>query len=373
MPPRVDVAILGAGNGGLAAAADLGLRGFTCALTNRSADRLEPLRQRGGVESSGATGDVFVPIARITPDLPAAVEDADIIMLTVPASGQEFYSRALAPLVRPRQLIVLNASNTGSALHVARLLAEGGAPPVTIVELNSLTYICRLASPTRINISGRARTARAAVLPATERESGFAGFRRLYPQADLVESVLATSLTNFNAVLHPPGMLLNAGWIEHTAGDFLYYYEGTTPAVARAIEAVDGDRLRVAAAYGIATGSFLDFFHAAGYTSERAWAAGSVFEAMKDSVPNRYIKAQPNLEGRYITEDIAFGLVPLRVFAAAAGVATPTVEAFIHLASVATGVDYDESGLTAARLGLEGADRSEVLNLVERGPWGIGR
>ncbi|HXF82860.1 MAG TPA: NAD/NADP octopine/nopaline dehydrogenase family protein, partial [bacterium] len=320
-----------------------------------------------------AAGDAFVPVACITPHLAEAVEGAEVIMLTVPASGQEFYARALAPLLRPEQVIVLNASNTGSALHVARLLAESGAPPVPIVELNSLTYICRMTSPTRINISGRARTTRAAVLPAVQREQAFARFHRLYPQAQAVDSVLVTSLTNLNAVLHPPGMLLNAGWIEHTAGDFFYYYEGTTPAVARAIEAVDRDRLAVAGAYGVAVDRFLDYFYAAGYTSQRAWAAGSVLEAMKDSVPNRYIKAQPNLEGRYIKEDVAFGLVPLRAFAMAAGVATPTVDALIHLASVATGVDYAQVGLTAARLGLEGAGRDDVLRLVERGPWVVRR
>ncbi|MDQ7842177.1 MAG: NAD/NADP octopine/nopaline dehydrogenase family protein [Armatimonadota bacterium] len=366
---HVDVAVLGAGNGGVAAAADLGLRGFTCALTNRSPERLEPFRQRGGVEATGATGDAFVPVARITADLAEAVEGAKVVMLTVPASGQEYYARALAPLLHPEQLIVLNASNTGSALHVARLLAEGGAPAVPIVELNSLTYICRMASPTRVNITGRARTTRAAVLPATRREEALARFGRLYPQAQPVDSVLVTSLTNLNAVLHPPGMLLNAGWIEHTAGDFFYYYEGITPAVARAIEAVDRDRLAVAEGYGVAVGTFLDYFYAAGYTSHRAWAARSVFEAMKDSVPNRYIKAQPNLEGRYIKEDVAFGLVPLQAFAAAAGVSTPTVDALIHLASVATGVDYAQVGLTAGRLGLEGAGRADVLRLVEHGPW----
>lgn len=371
MAGRVDVAILGAGNGGIAAAADLGLRGFTCALCNRSPERLEPFIQLGGVETTGATGDAFVPAARITPDLGEAVAGADIAMLTVPASGQEFYARALAPIVKPEQLIVLNASNTGAALHVARLLAEGGAPPVTIVELNSLTYICRMVSPTKINISGRAKTTRAAVLPTAAREDAFARFRRLYPQAELMENVLVTSLTNLNAVLHPPGMLMNAGWIEHTAGNFYYYYEGTTPAVARAIEAVDRERMSIVAAYGIAAPSFLDFFHKAGYTSERAWAAGSIFEAMKDSIPNRYIKAQSNLEGRYIKEDVAFGLVPMRAFAEPAEVATPTIDAFIHLASIATGVDYMETGLTARRLGLEGATRADVDRLVQTGPWGV--
>jgi opine dehydrogenase len=366
---RIDVAVLGAGNGGVAVAADLGARGFRVALANRSRERLEPFLRLGAVEMTGALGEATVPVARITTDVAEAVAGADVVMLTVPAPGQAYYAEELARCLAPDQLVVLNASNTGSALHVARILAELGAPPVAVVELNSLTYICRMASPTRVNITGPARTVRMGVLPAARAEESAARFRRYYPQAEPVPSVLVTSLTNLNAVLHPPGMLLNAGWIEHTAGQFFYYYEGTTPAVARAIEAVDRERRAVAAAYGFETPTFLDFFFRAGYTSRRAWEAGSVLEALRDSVPNRYIKAPPNLEGRYIQEDVGFGLVPLRALAQAVGVPVPTVEALIHLASVATGVDYLEHGLNARRMGIAGATRADVEHLARTGPW----
>ncbi|MDR7549598.1 MAG: NAD/NADP octopine/nopaline dehydrogenase family protein [Armatimonadota bacterium] len=366
---KVHVAVLGAGNGGVAAAADLGVRGFRVALCNRSRERLEPFLRLGAVEMTGALGDATVPVARITTDVAEAVEGADVVMLTVPAPGQAYYAEALARSLTSDQLVVLNASNTGSALHVARTLAARGAPPVTIVELNSLTYICRMASPTKVNITGPARTVRAGVLPSRHRADALRRFGRYYPQVEPVQTVLASSLANLNAVLHPPGMLLNAGGIEHTAGQFFYYYEGTTPAVARAIDAVDRERRAVAAAYGIQTPTFLDFFYRAGYTSRRAWEAGSVFEALRDSVPNRYIKAPPNLEGRYIQEDIGFGLVPLQAFARAAQVAVPTVDAFVHLASTATGVNYVQAGLNAERLGIAGATREAVEHLAETGPW----
>jgi len=366
---RIDVAVLGAGNGGVAAAADLGVRGFRVALANRSRERLEPFIRLGAVEMTGALGEATVPVARITTDVAEAVAGAEVVMLTVPAPGQAYYAQALASCLTPDQIVVLNASNTGSAMHVAQILAAHGAPPVAVVEFNSLTYICRMASPTRANIGGPARSVRMGVLPVMRAEEAAARVRRFYPQAELVPSVLATSLTNLNAVLHPPGMLMNAGWIEHTAGEFFYYYEGTTPAVARAIEAVDRQRRAVASAYGVETPTFLDSFFRAGYTSRRAWEAGSVLEALRDSAPNRYIKAPPNLEGRYIQEDVGFGLVPLRALAQAAGVDIPTVDAFIHLASVATGVDHLEHGLNARRMGIAGATRADVEHMARTGPW----
>jgi opine dehydrogenase len=372
---RIDVAVLGAGNGGVAAAADLGARGFRVALANRSRERLEPFLRLGGVEMAGALGTATVPLARMGTDVAEVVADADVIMLTVPAPGQAYYAPILARCVRSDQLIVLNGSNTGSALYLARCLADHGAPPLPIVELNSLTYICRMSSPTCVNITGPARMVRMAVLPVQRADDSAARFRRLYPQAELASSVLATSLMNLNAVLHPPGMLMNAGWIEHTAGQFFYYYEGTTPAVARAIAAVDAERRAVAQAYGIETPTFLEFFYRAGYTSRRAWEAGSLFEALRDSVPNRYIKAPPNLEGRYIEEDIGFGLVPLEALAHAAGVQVPTVSALIHLAGIATGVDHRRAGLSAEKMGIAGRDREAVVRLAQNGPpgwWGGG-
>jgi opine dehydrogenase len=369
MADRIDVAVLGAGNGGVAAAADLGLRGFQVSLCTRNAMRLLPFQRLGGVETTGALGEATVPVARITTDVAEAVRGAEVIMVTVPAPGHAYYAEALARCLTPDQVVVLNASNTGSALHVARILAQRGAPRVPIVEFNTLTYICRMASPTRVNITGPAQTISAAVLPADAGASAHPRVQRYYPQIQPASSVLVTSLTNFNAVLHPAGMIMNTGWIEHTAGAFSYYFEGTTPGVARAIEALDRERQAVAAGYDLRTPSFLEFFYRAGYTTRRAWEAGSVYEAIRDSVPNRYIKAPASLESRYIEEDVGFGLVPLLALAQAIGVAVPTVEAFIHLASVATGVDYRQVGLHAGRLGIAGATRADVERLARVGPW----
>ena len=47
------VAVLGAGHGGCAAAADLGKRGYCVRLHARNPDRLAPLRARGGIEARG--------------------------------------------------------------------------------------------------------------------------------------------------------------------------------------------------------------------------------------------------------------------------------------------------------------------------------
>src|SRR6202035_4255073 len=92
------VAVLGAGHGGCAAAADLGRRGFGVRLHARSAERLAPLRARGGIEARGVHQGL-VPVDLMTTDLAEAVRGADLIMLVVPSVAHEPYAQALAPLL----------------------------------------------------------------------------------------------------------------------------------------------------------------------------------------------------------------------------------------------------------------------------------
>src|SRR5438270_5784819 len=78
------VAILGAGHGGCAAAADLGKRGYCVRLHARNPERLAPLRAQGGIEARGIVQGL-VPIDLLTSDVAEAVRGADLIMLVVPS------------------------------------------------------------------------------------------------------------------------------------------------------------------------------------------------------------------------------------------------------------------------------------------------
>src|SRR4051812_24347867 len=119
------VAVLGAGHGGCAAAADLTLRGFDVRLHARSEARLAALRGRGGVGARGVQQG-FAPIALMTTDLAQAVDGADLIMLVVPAVGHGYYAAALAPLIDESRPIMLNPGHTGGGLHFLHDLRAAG-------------------------------------------------------------------------------------------------------------------------------------------------------------------------------------------------------------------------------------------------------
>src|ERR1700675_1026914 len=119
----------------------------------------------------------------------------------------------------------------------------------------------------------------------------FALVKPLYPNIVQATSVLETGLGNINAIFHPPGMIMNAGWIERRRGDFLFYREGFTAAVGRVTAAVDAERLAGARAPGGPAAPFLDRFYQAGLTTKAALDAGDIARACEESEPNRTIKA----------------------------------------------------------------------------------
>jgi opine dehydrogenase len=183
-------------------------------------------------------------------------------------------------------------------------------------------------------------------------------------------SVLETALHNLNAVEHPPQTILNAGWIEHSKGDYYFYREGTTPAVGRVIDALDAERLELARALGVTTKSFVQLFYELGYTSESAAATGSSHAAMQESQPNWWIKAPSSLDHRYIHEDVGTGLVPWAALGDIAGVDTPTMDNLIVLASLINGRDYATDGLTIEKLGLQGMTLEKIPSFLHSGSAG---
>jgi opine dehydrogenase len=167
--------------------------------------------------------------------------------------------------------------------------------------------------------------------------------------------------------MHPAGMIGNAGWIEKTGGDFLYYHEGITPAIAAWIEKVDQERLQIVKRLILEPRRFVDIFFQAGLTTQEARDSGSIYRAIRESAPNRTIKAPPSLNHRYIREDVGFGLVPMAEIGHSMGVQTPVIDALITLASAVHKIDYRLEGLTLKKMGLGGVRPRDIPKIMREG------
>jgi opine dehydrogenase len=300
----------------------------------------------------------------MTSDLTAALEGCDAAVCTLPTFAHAPVARALALCALPRDVpVVLNPGHTGGALefHAAFRAVRGESP--LVAECSTLTYVARKYQPERVTVTGRAKAVRVAALPGAERALEMA--RRLFPCAQPVRDVLNSSLSNVNMVLHPPGAILGAAWVEAKAGDFTFYVEGMTAGVARVMKGLDDERRTVAREFGHDLPNLIEEMQRIGTVEERVTDIQDFAAAIAGGAANSRIKAPGSLAHRYYREDFGHGLLPFLALATIAGVPAPTAEALLKLAEMLTGSRYREGGRTAEAMGIAGLDRKALLTLVQ--------
>lgn len=345
-----DVAVIGAGHGGLAAAADLTYRGHAVRLQNRSEEPLRDVERAGGIRTSGAVGDGVAVPAATTTDMASAVDGADAVVVVLPALAHRDVFRALAGCVHPDVPIVLNPGHMCGSVHLRRVFDAADRPVPPVVEFGTLTYICRSNAPATVDVSLRAQEVPAATAPGSEDALELAG--RLFPGLRSVASPVEAWLHDVNVVLHPPGMILGASRIEGGDG-FRFYAEGVTGSVESVMAALDAERRAVGRAFGIELPDLGRTMAAFGSADRAAAERGDLAGAVRAGRANRDIAAPSSIDHRYLHEDVPFGLVPLMALGASVGVPTPVAEALTVLAETITGRAYRREGLNAGFLQLE--------------------
>jgi opine dehydrogenase len=358
------LAVLGAGHGGRAMAADLAARGYHVNLYNRTLEHIEAIRARGGIELRLEMDEVvFGPLQVASDQIEEVLEGVHLAMVVVPASGHADIARSCAPYLQDEQLVVLNPGRTGGVLEFRQVLSEAGCTAdVTIAEAETLLFASRATGPAEARIFRRKNTVPLAALPASSTSAVLDLLNEVYPQFVAAPNVLYTSLDNMGAVFHPVLALLNAGWIERTRGDFQFYVDGVTPSTARVLEVIDRERVTVAAALGVRAQTALEWL-ATAYSA----TGDNVDEAMHDNPGYQGIKAPRSLRHRYIFEDVPFSLVPIAELGKRFGVNVEVIDAMIQVACVVHGTDYYHRGRTLERMGLTGLRVSEITNLVTYG------
>lgn len=347
-PRKPPIAVLGAGHGGLAMAGHLALMDFSVHLFNRSPDRLWGVTSLGGIEVEGEVeGFGRIPVA--TTDIGEALDGCKLINVVVPATGHHDMAEACAPVLRDGQVVVLHPGRTFGALEFRQVLqAKGTKADIIVAEAQTFIYASRVMGPGnarifRIKNSIPVASIRAHLIPKV-----IEALRIAFPQFVPGDNIFKTSFDNIGSVFHPALCVLNAGWIEDDA-EFQFYVDGVTPSVARVLETIDSERVKVAEALGIRALSAREWLYVA-YNA----AGPTLYDAMHANPGYRGIMAPTNLRMRYINEDVPSSLVPIASVGAMLGVPTPTITAIIRMASTINGTDYMASGRTVERLNIAG-------------------
>ncbi|KFG83045.1 NAD/NADP octopine/nopaline dehydrogenase [Metarhizium anisopliae] len=342
------VSIIGAGPSGFALAADVQNRGMDV-LVYSHPDHLRyasevidkgQLTVRGRVTSS-------TPV-RITFAMAEVIEFSTIIVLTVPSTGHETVLQQLRGFALQQHTIIAIPGNLFSLIADMEIGC--------VLETNLSPYSCRMEKNVVV-VMGKKDLIFIAALGGLPSRA----VRDAIQQVVLVKlcwcsSVIEVCLLNVNGVFHPLMMLMNAGRIESTNGDFLLYRDGLTGSVAKAMVAVDQVRMEIGRAFGHSLKSALAI-------SNECYGHNftDLVDLARNSGPHNRLKAPADLQNRNISEDVPDLLVCWHSLAEKLGIDASPITAIIVLARMATGVDYFLSGRSLQRLHLEDVSRSELI------------
>ncbi len=356
------VAVLGAGNGGVAAAFDFAQHGHEVSLcaTPEFGTNVVAVNQAGGITASGDL-EGFAPIRYSGHDHGEALEGAELVVLVAPTYGIEPHAKAAASyLTEVKSVLVCPGSCAGAIAFKRAAGLDLDDERVIVGETSTLPYAVRVTEPGVINVFLKLATdVYLAALPRSGTDRLYDLVKDVWPAVEKAESVFQTTLQNGNPVIHPAVTLLNAGLLERTHGDFLFYEEGVTEAVGRMIEAVDNERLAIAAALGVPILSEPEIGVRQGYMREHNYST-----AYSTAPGFLGIKAQSELDHRYLTEDVGYSLVFLADLAARLGVPTPVIDSLITVTSVVLARDFRAEGVrTLKTLGLDKLSPKELAAL----------
>jgi opine dehydrogenase len=368
MSGKIRITVIGAGHGGKAMAAHLGMMEFPTVLYNRTPENVAAIKELGGIylESFDFGPRSFGKLVKVTSNIAEALDKAEMVMVVVPSSAHADIAKACAPYLTDGQFVILHPGRTCGAIEFRKIIRDNGCTAdVTIAEAETFIYASRSDGPAQARIFRVKEAVPLAALPSNRNHLVLDHIREVFPQFIDGGNVLQTGMNNMGAIFHPALTILNSGWIESTHGDFQFYIDGVTPSVARVLEALDRERVTVAASIGIRARTGMEWLKLS-YD-----AVGEDLNEAIHNQPGYYgIKAPPTLNHRYIFEDIPMSLVPIASLGRRYGVSVNGIDAIIRIASIIHHTDYWRRGRTIEKLGINNLSSEELIHYVQEGFMG---
>jgi opine dehydrogenase len=357
------VAVLGAGNGGFMAAADMALSGYEVALFSRNPENIQGVKKQGGIEvldiDSKPTGR-FGRITVATDDIAEALLGAQVILNPVPFFVCEEYARLAAPHLEEGQ-VVLYLGKGGASLTWAKVLRElGKKEKIYLADCNTLPYGASRKGDARVRLENRVFNLIIAAFPGKDIDPVAELVEQVFPAAEgysirRAQNAVDTILVDYNAITHTPPMICNAGRIESGDQDFhLFGKRENTPGVVRLIERIDRERMAIGKALGLKQYPLEEEILMVKWNPRGEDHVLPLFEAIH--TPFLEVCEGPfQLDTRHLTEDIPYGLVTYCSLGRMLGVPTPVSEAVITIAEGLLNRDFWSTGRTVEAMGIDPA------------------
>ncbi len=292
------VVVLGLGGVGLGSAALLVSRGHRAVLWSPRSGNAGPLdlRAEGALQLSATVS--------VAGDCAGAVAEADAVLVAVPATAYRVVLTQLAAVLRPGQPVLISGHLSFGALYLSKLLAEQGiAAP--IVAWGTTVVSGRRTAPGCVRLSSVRTEVDIATLPVEAAAPMLALCSQLFGERFRVRAgLLAVALSNVNPQNHLAIALCNFTRMER--GEAWLQNTNITDSVGRLMEALDGERLAIAEAFGVEVRTLRQHFHLSFHAPEAPLGEMARFLATAGNNPT----APATTETRYVLEDAPFGLYP---------------------------------------------------------------
>ena len=309
-----------------------------------------------------ATGDIEarVPV-RVAKDCKDAIANADVVVIALPAYGHKMVVDAAVPHLIDGLPVIISSHCSFAALYLSKRLAERKARlPIIVWGTTLLTG--RQQGPTEIHVTSIRQKLDVATLPFSSQNDGHELCTTLFGDRFVKrDGLLAIALSNLNPQNHLGIALLNLTRMEKAeqwsqAGN-------VTPAVGRLIEALDAERLAIAAHFGIAVRTVQEHFSLSFHVP-----MGTVSEMNQEmDRQGRGGFGPATIESRYILEDVPYGLLPTVLLGKIAGNPAILHESGVSIMSAAYGRDLRADNDILPALGIEVLADTDLVNLTRNG------
>lgn len=348
------IAVLGAGNSGCALAADYAFRGHEVTLIKTSHalhdENFTWLAEHGGEMVMDEFGEEKrCQIAHLSREI-ADIQGQDIVLLCTQTGYHRQVLERIGPFLSAGQVLLI----VPGYLSTAYVLSCCPVPGLIVAEAESNFIDGRISAPGRFHVGFRNVRNPIGVYPADQRGKAREKLEQLGTPFTYLGSVAEAALHNPNMIVHTVGAVMSIPRIEATGGDYCMYHEVFTPSVWNILEKLDGEKMAVLGALDLEPVPYVEACKFRNSLDDERDAKQVFFDYA--AMPSR-AKGPTSVNSRYITEDVAQGLVLLESMGAVLKLPTPVASALIELASAALCRDLRKDGRTLEALGRENVHR----------------
>lgn len=327
------IGIVGAGSIGMACAAWLSHRSYQVAIWSPR-NGSNPKARDGSLSATGVLeGSFRVSYADSAQDLASGV---DIVLIAVSANGHRTVMDALLPHLRSGQLVIVSSMASLSSLYLyERTLSRGLG--VAIASFGSTVLTARRKSSTHVDVMTQRKSLGVACLPHHRIQEVLDLCTELFGTSFTAEdNCLLSTLSNTAAIAHVPLALFN--WTRIERGEAWPQYHYLTPRIAVLMEKLDAERRAVAGAFG---------FNLVSIGQQLSRSSGVPTACLADIAASLHAQrggppGPTDMQTRYLTEDVPYGLVFQLALAVLAQVPVPATQAVVAMAGLISGENFME-------------------------------